>query len=80
MTLMPCNASYSATKALVSNLGMSLYYELKSNIDVTTWEPGFVESNIHVKPPPASITLKTPKAVSDILKRLGKEMKTGGSL
>ena len=60
-------ASYSATKAMVSNFGEAVHYELKTNVDVTVWEPGMVHSNIHIKDPPNAMTMKTDKAVSDIL-------------
>ena len=45
------NASYSATKAMVSNFGESVHYELKDNVDVTVWEPGVVYSNFHLSKP-----------------------------
>ena len=78
--IFPCNASYSATKCMVSKWGECLHYEMKSNVDVTVWEPGFVESNIHLEKPPAGLTVKTDKAVSDILRYLGKTRKTEASL
>ena len=72
--------AYSATKSLISNFGESVHYELKKNVDVTVWEPGYVHSNIHVEAPPGFATLETPKAVSDILACLGKDRNTRGSL
>ena len=48
-TLMSGMSNYSATKAMISNYGESVHYELNSNIDVTVWEPGYVYSNIHIK-------------------------------
>ena len=74
------NANYSATKALVSNYGESVHYELKSNIDVTVWEPGMVYSNFHIRDPPGAMTVETKKAVADALCCLGKDRKTRGSL
>ena len=74
------NSSYSSTKAMISNYGESIHYELKANIDVTVWEPGMVHSNIHLKDPPVHMTIETKKAVTDILNCLGKDRKTRGSL
>ena len=72
--------SYSATKAMVSNFGESIHYELKSNVDVTVWEPGMVHSHIHLEQPPGWLTLETSKAVSDALACLGKDRNTRASL
>ena len=72
------NASYSATKAMVSNFGESVYYELRENVDVTVWEPGMIESNFHLARTPGFLTKTTESAVSDILTLLGKERKTMG--
>ena len=74
------NASYSATKAMVSNFGESVHYELKQNVDVTVWEPGVVYSNFHLSKPPGIMTKTAKSAVSDVLTLLGKERKTRGSL
>ena len=74
------NASYSATKAMVSNFGESVHYELKENVDVTVWEPGIIYSNLHLSDPPGFLTKTTESAVTDILTLLGKERKTMGSL
>ena len=78
--LMSGMSSYSATKAMISNYAESVHYELKSNIDVTVWEPGYVYSNIHLKSPPNNMTLPADKAVHDVLCCLGKDRKTRGSL
>ena len=72
MILLPGIASYSATKAAVSNYGECLNFELERNVDVTVWEPGFVQSNIHLTPPPNTITLDAEVAVADVLKDLGR--------
>ena len=79
-TLMPGIASYSATKAAVSNYGECLNFELERNVDVTVWEPGYVNSNIHLAPPPKTITLDADVAVADVLRDLGKQRSTTGSL
>ena len=73
-------SNYSATKVMVSSFGESSYYELEQNVDVTVWEPGMIYSNIHLKKPPSAITVETDKSVTDILRELGKERKTSGSL
>ena len=73
-------SNYSATKAMISNYGESVHYELKSNIDVTVWEPGMVYSNFHIKDPPGMMTIEAKKAVYDALNCLGKDRKTRGSL
>ena len=78
--LCPGMASYSATKAAVSNYGECLNFELERNVDVTVWEPGYVQSNIHLAPPPKTITLDAETAVADALKDLGKQRSTAGSL
>ena len=76
----PGLCSYSATKSMVSNFGESIHYELKQNVDVTVWEPGYVHSNIHLETPPSAMTMETDKAVSDALACLGKDRRTRGSL
>ena len=43
--ILPCNSSYSASKACVTNWGESMYFELRSNVDVTVWEPALIKSN-----------------------------------
>ena len=48
----PGFASYAATKHAVSCFGEAMFFELKRNIDVTVWEPGYIESNIHLEAPP----------------------------
>ena len=73
-------AGYSATKAMISNFGESLNYELKQNVDVTVWEAGSIYSNIHLEEPPSAVTIETSKSVTDILACLGKDRKTRGSL
>ena len=47
----------NATKSMISNYGESVHYELKSNIDVTVWEPLCVSTSIHVEAPPGLATL-----------------------
>jgi len=44
--VIPGTASYSATKAFVTNLGKSTYYEVKDKVDLMVWTPGMVETNI----------------------------------
>ena len=79
--LWPGKASYSATKAAVSNYGECLNFELERNVDVTVWEPGYIVSNIHfIRLPGRFITLDTDVAVADVLKDLGKQRSTAGSL
>ena len=75
----PGFASYSATKHAISNFGEGLYFELKKNVDVTVWEPGYVESNIHLESPPGFMTLTAKKAVGDAFNKFGAR-KTYGSL
>ena len=78
--ILPCNASYSAVKACVTNWGESMYFELRSNVDVTVWQPGVTKSNFHIdKSNPRSNSVPTDVAVSDILRYLGRERKTNGS-
>ena len=77
---MPGIAAYSATKAAVSNLGEAIHFELKKNVDVTVWEPGFIETKILVNAPPSVLTQSCEKAVGDILCSLGKTRNTKGSL
>ena len=75
----PGFASYSATKHAVSCFGEAMFWELKRNIDVTVWEPGYIESNIHLEKPPGLLTLTAKQAVSDIFNKFGIR-KTYGSL
>ena len=57
--------TYSATKAMVSNFGQSIHYELKANVDVTVWDLGETNTSIHLK---QKASAKTPKAaVADVL-------------
>ena len=56
-----------------------MHFELKKNVDVTVWEPGYVASNIHYDAPPGYLTLSSKKAVSDIFSQFGTR-KTHGSL
>ena len=72
-------SAYSATKICLSNLGESVYFELRQNVDCLVWEPGFVHSNLHLGKPPSG-TIATDIAVSGALSQLGKERKTFGSL
>ena len=44
--VLPGSASYSATKAFVTNLGKCLYYEVKDKVDLMVWTPGRVATNI----------------------------------
>ena len=78
--LIPGIASYSATKAAVSNYGECLNFELERNVDVTVWEPAYVNSKIHLLPPRKTITLDADVAVADVLRDLGKQRSTAGSL
>ena len=75
----PGVASYGATKHAVSCFGEAMHFELKRNIDVTVWEPGFMESNFHFEKPPDSLTLTAKEAVNDIFNKFGIR-KTYGSL
>ena len=71
---------YGVTKATVTNFGESVFYELKENVDITVWEPGYIYTKILLEKPPSLMSLETSKAVSDALSKLGKERKTRGSL
>ena len=42
----PTNASYSASKVMVSNFAKALHYEVKEKIDVVGWEAGGVKTKI----------------------------------
>ena len=75
----PGFASYAATKHAVSCFGEAMFFELKRNIDVTVWEPGYIESNIHLETPPGFLTLTAKDAVNDIFNKFGIR-KTYGSL
>ena len=75
------SASYSSSKALVSNFCEAVQFELKKNVDVTVWTPGSVSSKIHVIIGESSIyTVRTEKAVADVLRQFGKVRSTMGSL
>ena len=78
-TVAPSFASYAATKHAISCFGEAMHFELKKNVDVTVWEPGYVESNIHLEKPPGPLTLTAKKAVGDMLTKFGVR-KTYGSL
>ena len=78
-TVAPTFASYAATKHAISCFGEAMHFELKKNVDVTVWEPGYVESNIHLEKPPGFMTLTAKQAVGDMLSKFGVR-KTYGSL
>ena len=65
---MPGIATYSATKAMVSNFSEALHFEVRDKIDVTCWEAGPCYTNLgNGEHPPAAITMTAKKAVSDVL-------------
>ena len=78
-TVAPTFASYAATKHAISCFGEAMHFELKKNVDVTVWEPGYVESNIHLEKPPGFMTLTAKQAVGDMFAKFGVR-KTYGSL
>lgn len=55
---MPGIATYSATKALVTNFTESLHYEVNDWIDVTCWDCGPCYTNLgeNGQHPPKAIT------------------------
>ena len=73
-------SNYSASKAAMSNFGEAIHFELKKNVDVFVWEPGYIYSNFHLQEPPSKLTVQTDKAVFDALEKLGKERTARGSL
>ena len=80
----PTVSSYCATKALISNFATSLHYEVKEWIDVTLWEPGPTKTKIFeegvcegTEPPPDSQMLTCEKAVSGVLRQLGRARTNG---
>jgi len=77
---MPGVAPYTATKAAVSNFGEAIHFELQKNVDVTVWEPGYIETKLVTQNPPSYMMHKVEKAVGDILCSLGKVRNTKGSL
>ena len=77
---MPGIASYSATKALVSNFMEAFSFEVREKIDVTVWEAGPCYTNLgNGEQPPAAITMKSDKAVRDVLCQAGRARNTFGS-
>ena len=75
----PSAASYAASKSAISCFGEAMHFELKKNVDVTVWEPGYIESSIHLEKPPGFLTLTAKKAVGDAFNKFGVR-KTYGSL
>ena len=69
----PGMAAYSATKGFVTLLAKSLYYEVKDSIDVLSFNPGLVSSNMI--PLPAGSrngdVVSANEAVTDCLRNLG---------
>ena len=43
---LPGSSTYAATKACERLFGEALYYELKPNIDVITFTPGYVDTKL----------------------------------
>jgi len=72
-------AAYPATKAAVSNFGEAIHFELQKNVDVTVWEPGFIDTKLLANAPKSSLKLGCEQAVGDILCSLGKVRNTKGS-
>ena len=42
----PCGQTYSSTKALVSNFGEAMHYEVNEKIDVLAWNCAGVRTKI----------------------------------
>ena len=76
----PGSTSYSASKKMISNFGLSVSYELEKNVDVTVWEPGYIYTPFHADDPPGYLTISSEKSVSDVLTHLGRSRVTMGSL
>ena len=49
---MPGLATYTATKAFVSNFIQALHYEVRSTVDVTCWDCGPTLTNLFGNEPP----------------------------
>ena len=71
---LPGDASYTASKAMVSSFMNALHFELRDRIDATVWEPGLCQTNIFEEgeKPPNLLTTSSRKAVSDALCHVGK--------
>lgn len=77
---MPGLASYCATKAMVSNFGQALHFEVRHKIDFTVWEPGPCFTNLgQGEHPPKAITLTSEKAVDGIMRQMGRARITVGN-
>ena len=78
---MPGDASYAATKAMVSNFMTALSYEVREKIDVSVWEPGLTYTNIFPDDfnPPSAVTMSSKKAVSGALRHVGRSRQTYGN-
>jgi short-subunit dehydrogenase len=82
-------ASYSATKAFVSNFFESVHYEVVDKVDVMVWAPGGVATKIFEdtlgKEKAAELAkvdltmVSTERAVTAMLKDLGKTRYTNGA-
>ena len=65
---MPGIATYTSTKAMVSNFSEALSFEVSDHIDVTCWDAGPAFTNLgNGEHPPAAISLTAEKAVYGVL-------------
>lgn len=74
----PGIASYSATKAFVTNFMQALHFEVRDRVDVTCWNCGPCSTNLGHEAP-SSMCLTPEKAVRGVLTQLGRSRITDGN-
>ena len=74
---LPCLSTYAATKAFNDHFGQSLAYELVDQVDVLSFLPNAVATNMNRNSPSFS-TLTPAEAAQGALDALGREIETEG--
>jgi len=74
----PGSISYSAAKRFVTDLAVGLNYELKDQIDVISYNPGFVATKLNSNKPDYQ-TLSADEAAGVFLRDFGCESMTHGA-
>jgi short-subunit dehydrogenase len=76
---MPGLSSYCGTKALVSNFGEALSFEVREYMDVLVWDCGHVDTKLVKDGPTNCFTMTPAGAVSGMLTHVGKTRRTRGN-
>ena len=75
--VLPCHATYSASKVFVDHFAKCLAFENPDKIDVLVYKPNLVESNL-VRRKPSFGILSSKEAASSALDKMGWDLETEG--